>query len=370
MNGVEKRAEDNIGQVEATKLYLERTKAAVDQKIAFFFQGKLEEARTINPFLTDVVETVGDFVSKGGKRLRPVFFITGYHAVGGKDTDRAVYASLATEMLHAAILIHDDIIDNSGLRRGKPTMHIKFTETYGRGEQFGRSMAMLAGDLLVGYSGEILGNSVAVCGERGHLVRGIFDKMCTEVAYGELADTLGGIRNLALRKLIIKTMELKSANYSVARPLQMGAVLGGGTDEQVDGLFECGRHLGFAFQMQDDTLGVFGDEVKFGKPVDSDIKEGKKTLLVLDTVESLTKGNRKADLARFAALLGNQQLSKEDFEWIKELMIETGSLNKAHGFVQEQTRLALDTLKQVSDLEPQSRGFLEGIAEYLMEREV
>ncbi len=362
------RQENGIGTAEEAKRFLGEIKIAVDAQLQSFLKRKITEAGKIEPALVPIIEKVGDFVATGGKRLRPALFMAGYQGFGGESFKEALYTSMVVELVHAAVLVHDDIIDNSDLRRGNPTLHRQFAEN--GEEEFGRSLAILAGDTLVAYAIDVLGNSRLMDGQRGLTARRVFDRMCLEVGYGELMDMLASRNKDLSQTQIIRMMEYKSARYSVARPLKMGAVLAGATVKSSNILYEYGRHLGIAFQLQDDILGVFGDEEKFGKPIDSDIKEGKTTLLVLGTLDALRKDGREVELQRFLSILGNPALTPEDFEWVKSLMVETGSLVRAQKIVAERTQRALRILTHVEAFKPKQRMFLEGIAQYLMEREV
>lgn len=368
MNGVERRAEDNIGPSVEAKKFLGEVKTAVDSSLQPFFNYRIREARNIDPVLVPIIERLGDFV-RGGKRLRPAFFMAGYQGFGGGNLKEAIYTSMAVELVHAAVLVHDDIIDNSNLRRGKPTLHRQFAQNHDS-EEFAHSLALLAGDTLVAYAIDVLGNSRLMNSESGQAARRVFDKMCMEVGYGETMDMLASRNRNLSQTQVIRTMEYKSARYTVARPLKMGAILGGAMEKSANALYEYGRHLGIAFQLQDDILGVFGDEATLGKPVDSDIKEGKMTLLVLGTIQALEEIGRRDDLEIFLRYLGNSNLSAGDFSWIKNLMVETGSLAKAQKMVAERTRRSLRILPRAEGLAPKQKILLEGIAEYLMEREV
>lgn len=330
----------------------------IDSRINGYFDAKIEEARSIDERLVGLLESGHEFVARGGKRLRPAFFVSGYQAAGGTDFASALSTSLSLEILHAGILVHDDIVDNSDLRRSKPTVH----------EQLGRSMAILVGNTLVAYAAQILGTSGLLKGERGLAARKIFDQMCLEVSLGQLIDTLGNTDRNVSREAIFELMKLKTASYTIVRPLQLGAILAGATNEQLAGLENYGMPLGIAFQLQDDILGTFGDEKRIGKPVGSDLREGKKTLLVFETLAVLDQSGKTGDIERFLALLGNQDISPEDIEWIRGKIVETGSLQKTVDLVSELARkasLALDNI----EINQEERNFLRGVALLLAQRD-
>ena len=166
----------------------------------------------------------------------------------------------------------------------------------------------------------------------------------------------------------MQVMRYKTAGYTVEKPLLVGAILGGASKEVIKSLSEYGIKLGIAFQIKDDILGMFGSEKKVGKPVDSDLKEGKKTLLVSKTFERLLADGRKENLERFKSILGNYDLTIEDYRWCQSLIRETGAMDYCQQLVEKLTEEAAVALKDV-EIDGEARRFLLGISEFLVARE-
>jgi len=306
-----------------------------------------------------------NFALEGGKRLRPSFFYFGYKAGGGMDENSAILASASVELIHTGALVHDDIIDHSDLRRGNPTVHMSFNQLFEQ-EGMGEGMAILTGDTIAALASRALSSFPDK--EKVEKARKYFDEMCLEINMGQYLDLLGNIKSGVDMDLIMKVMEYKTARYTIQKPLLIGASLAGASSEVLQGLSDYAIPLGIAFQMQDDVLGMFGDEAKVGKPVDSDLKEGKKTLLVLYTVQKLEERGMIDDLTKFKKILGNPDLSKQDYIWVQDLMISLGSLENcrevASGLIHK-AKLSLDGIK----INPDAKEYLLGIADYMLNRE-
>ena len=328
-------------------------KNKVDRELGRFLDQKLKESQKIDPSLRELVGAVGDTVLGSGKRLRPAFCYFGYQACGGWREKAILYTAQAVEFLHTMALIHDDIIDQSPLRRGQPTVH----------QLLGDPGAILAGDLSFVFADEIFTNSPF----ESQVIRKAqkyFDLLKREVIYGEYLDVLAPAEEKIDERRIRKILEYKSGKYTVERPLHLGAALAKAPSSAFKAFSGYGIPVGVAFQIQDDILGIFGQKGKTGKPIDSDLKEGKKTLLVVKALEKL-KGSQKA---KFGQILGNKSLTRKDFVWAKDKIKETGALAYSQGLakklVQEGKR-ALDSYP----FKKEGKDFLMGMADYIIERE-
>ncbi len=225
----------------------------------------------------------------GGKRLRAAFCQWGYRAVD-PDPDPVVEEALlracaSLEVLHASALVHDDFMDASDTRRGRPATHQAFAAAHradgwsGSPQQYGAAAAILLGDLLLSWADELLRR----CGlplDRVMAALDVFDLCRSEVIAGQFLDVSAQARGVADVDAAMRVLRYKSAKYSVERPLHIGAALGGATPEAVADLASFGLPLGEAFQLRDDLLGVFGDPDTTGKPAGDDLVEGKRTVLV------------------------------------------------------------------------------------------
>src|SRR6185503_13459987 len=211
------------------------------------------------------------FLKLGGKRIRPVLCLMGNELFDEIITD-SWHAAAAIEMFHNFTLIHDDIMDKAPLRRGKETVHTKYNE----------STALLAGDVMMvkayEYLNKIAANSL-------HKVLSIFNKTAVEVCEGQQMDMDYESKENVNIDDYLRMIELKTS-VALAASLKIGALLGGGGERNQNLLYEFGRKLGIAFQVQDDYLDAFGDEIKTGKQVGGDILANKKTFLLIHAMES------------------------------------------------------------------------------------
>lgn len=348
--------------VECLSVFKER----FDPMLEDFFASELKRIETIRPELLDFFRVGAEFAAQGGKRVRPAFLFYGYKASGGKNDEAAIRSSISVELIHAGALVHDDIMDHSDLRRGRPTVHMVLGTQLGNSDT-GNSMAILAGNTIFSLAGKAL--SQFPDSARVVAARAVLDELCLEVNYGQCLDVLGNQPGSPFeRDWIMKVMEYKTAGYTVEKPLLIGALLAGAKPEVLHALSEYGKRVGIVFQIQDDILGMFGDEQKVGKPVDSDLKEGKKTLLVFDTIEKLSKESKTGELKQFLSILGNPKLTQEDYVWVQNLMVETGALDSSRDFASTLVREAKVVLENVG-IDSEAREYLLGIADFMLQRD-
>jgi geranylgeranyl diphosphate synthase, type I len=223
----------------------------------------------------------------GGKRFRAAFCYWGYRAVRPEveDEHALVRACAALELLHASALVHDDYMDASDTRRGRPATHRAFTTEHRRDgwrgdpEQYGASAAILLGDLLLSWADELLRRCGLPAAEVSAAMD-VFDRCRSEVIAGQFLDVSVQARGTADVDAAMTVLRYKSAKYSIERPLHIGAALAGAPADTLTGLSAFGLPLGEAFQLRDDLLGVFGDADTTGKPAGDDLVEGKRTVLV------------------------------------------------------------------------------------------
>ena len=359
--------DDKSKATEAERL-LSWFKGETDYLACQFLNNKKKEAIEISKEASELVDEVSRFVLSGGKRVRPAFVYSGYIASGGRAHDVIIYASLCVEFLHSFALIHDDIIDRSDTRRGKPTSHKEFERMHkakkfkGSREHFGLSGAILAGDLAFTFAEEILTSS-PFPQERLRRARYYFDQMKFQVISGEYLDVLGGYKKRLSEEEILKILEYKTAKYTVERPLQIGAVLAGAEVGVLETFTAYAIPLGQAFQLQDDVLGVFGDPKKMGKPTDSDIREGKKTVLVAKSYEWANSKQRKI----LDSILGDPEASESDIDEVRHVIYQVGAYEYAVRLSHRLVEQAKEALVQVK-LEEKGKHYLLAAADYLLNR--
>lgn len=288
----------------------------------------------------------------GGKRFRARFCFTGWRAVaeyrGGRPlpiADDAIAAAAALEIFHAAALVHDDIIDNSDTRRGHPAAHRAFEAGHrdagwaGDAGGFGRSAAILLGDLLVAWSDDLLEEGIRSSAYAAD-AREIYAMMRREVTVGQFLDLAEEAAYLtapdsAQAERALRVASLKSARYSIQHPLLLGGALAGASAAQSDALSGFGHPLGLAFQLRDDVLGVFGDSAVTGKPSGDDLREGKRTLLIAYAREALAPGARRV----VDELIGDPTLDESQISALQQTIIDSGALARVEEHI---TRYADD----------------------------
>jgi geranylgeranyl diphosphate synthase type I len=273
----------------------------------------------------------------GGKRFRGAFCYWGYRAVeqpSSPEDERALLrACAALELLHASALVHDDLMDASDTRRGRPATHRGFADRHaqegwrGDPEQYGAAAAILLGDLLLAWSEELL-RRCGLPADRVNAATELFDLCRNEVITGQFLDVSVQARGHADVDAAMTVLRYKSAKYSIERPLQIGAALAGASPALLDGLSGFGLPLGEAFQLRDDLLGVFGDTVTTGKPAGDDLVEGKRTVLV-----ALALDAAPADEARrLDAALGTA-LDAHDLDRIRAIIEDSGARRQVEGVI-------------------------------------
>jgi geranylgeranyl diphosphate synthase type I len=275
----------------------EAFRSRVDAALASFAAGKRSELGSVSPDLVPFVDAAIAFVA-GGKRLRPLFCRAGWLIAGG-DPELAAFdqAAASLEWLQGSALAHDDLMDGSDTRRGRPSLHRAFEQLHreqnlrGDAERHGAAAAILLGDLMLSWVDEQFRASGLP-----HLDAALpwLDRCKTEVAAGQYLDVLAQGRGNVDAEQAMLVVQYKSAKYTVERPLHIGAALAGADRQLIDGLSAVGVPLGAAFQLRDDVLGVFGDPASTGKPAGDDLREGKRTVLVARAFELGTDADRDA----------------------------------------------------------------------------
>ncbi len=303
--------------------------------------------------LFDELERV---VGAGGKRLRPVFCLLGHMAAGRELDERTIKAAAALELLHTFAIVHDDVMDRSSERRGRPASWVHFADEHRRAGlrgdpgAFGVSAAILLGDLALVFAGRALRQAeYEVDVFMPALVR--YDRMRAEVIAGQYLDVLAAHRGTADEPEARRIAVLKSGGYTVEAPLQIGAILAGGSGELLDVLSRYGVALGEAFQLRDDVLGVFGDPGTTGKDRDSDLREGKRTVLVAKAAGAASPEDR----AFLEERLGRPDLQDEELERARRLLEETGALEGTLALIDElvaRAKAALDEDVVATDARP------------------
>jgi geranylgeranyl diphosphate synthase type I len=312
---------------------------------------------------------VREFVA-GGKRLRPAFCYWGWRGAGGAAGDAgALAACAALELLQACALAHDDLIDRSDTRRGRPALHRSFESLHrgsgwrGDAAQYGAATALLLGDLLLVWCDALLWD----CGLDRDAVRRakpLFDLMRTEVMAGQYLDMLEPAAGWqdphpdAALERATTVIHFKSAKYTVERPLQIGGLLAGADPALTEAYAAFGLPLGEAFQLRDDLLGVYGDPLLTGKPAGDDLREGKRTLLVAETLA----GCSAADARLLDDLLAAPERDERQAELIRTVITRSGAPERVETRIGALLRESLVALDAAPLADPEARRVLRRLA--------
>jgi geranylgeranyl diphosphate synthase type I len=326
----------------------------VQQTLADYLEIRLDECRTLDPAFGAAVHELSRFVLNGGKRIRPTFAWWGWRAAGGAadgpEATAMVRAASSLELIQACALVHDDLIDDSNTRRGNPTIHVRFAREHrdgrwhGTAPQFGAAAAVLLGDLALAWADDML-HASGLAPERFARALRPWQAMRTEVLGGQYLDMLGQARGDETTQAALRIDELKSASYTVQRPLELGAEIAGGGPDALAALRRFGADIGVAFQLRDDLLGVFGDPSVTGKPAGDDLREGKRTLLVAETFDRATKEGDQATLDLVRSVLGASELTAQRVEEAREAMMRIGAVTAVEDRITELTGRALAALE-------------------------
>jgi geranylgeranyl diphosphate synthase type I len=340
-----------------------RLVALVNEHLEEFLTHRASILRSIASDL-DPLSVFSERFLSGGKRFRARFCHLGWEALRDRPDgtseaaetaglDAVVSASAALEVFHAAALVHDDLIDHSDTRRGSPSAHRVFESQHrgagwsGDPADYGRGTAILLGDLLLGWSDELLDEGLAGLADpaAARTARLEFNRMRTEVTVGQYLDILEERAwhtrpESEQRPRAERVVVFKSAKYSIESPLAIGGAIAGGTPDQLEALRAFGLPLGMAFQLRDDLLGVYGDPGVTGKPAGDDLREGKRTMLVAIARERMQPGERH----RLDELLGDPVLSEEQVRMLQQDIRDTGAVDAVEELISANTARARSAL--------------------------
>lgn len=340
----------------------------IDKFLARFFASKIEQSRKITPIAAEMWQKLEDFIA-GGKRIRGGLVKLGYECFKKADKKKILPVSVAIELTNAAILVHDDIIDQADLRHGRPTIHRRYQkyheDHYQKGNPFhyGESMAIMVGDIGIYGAIDLISKSSFPEKVKHKVIQELIDFMM-KTAYGENLDVDLAYREKVKEKDIAIINTLKTAYYTLVGPLKMGGILAGATSQQLKKFEGYGTPVGIAFQLQDDILGMFGSVEKLGKPVDSDIKEGKNTLLYTQILKRGTAAQRK----RLISLWGKKDITPGEVEEARKIIRETGSLEYSQKLAKKLVEKGKKAVPRITKNSKLQEVFLS-LADFIIERE-
>jgi geranylgeranyl diphosphate synthase type I len=348
----------------ALKQYIENVKPLINEYLSV----EVNKAEELGPITKKLMASFKGMASEG-KGIRGLLISLAYQVCGGTDLDEIKKTSIFYELFHAGILVHDDFMDRDPLRRGRITIHEEFKKV---GEEigvkipsshYGNSLAVNIGDAVFYESWKVL-ISGKFPAERIIEAGKLYADYIVRLALGQVMDlTITGMEEIT-EEDALNVLLTKSVEYTSIVPLLIGATLAGEKDEKrMEAFKNYAKCFGWAFQIQDDVLGAFGKQEEFGKPVGSDFREGKNTLLILHLRKHGT--NEQKDFMK--KCLGNKDLSSEDAERLKQILIEAGSRK----YVEDMGWNYVEEGKTyISDItgDPKFAEIFESLIVYMMER--
>lgn len=361
----------NTMQTLATLVSLQTAKAQVDEALADYFAGRRTESVTLGQNYTQLWRTLESLVMSGGKRFRPYMLLMSYQAYAVNPHLKTILpAALAQELLHQAMLIHDDIIDRDTIRYGVANIAGQYTQLYAPylkhetdRTHMATSAALLAGDLLLSDAHALL-YTTPVEPEVLRQATAIFSNSVFEVVGGELLDTEVSFlpKGTITAEIIAR---YKTASYSFVSPLTMGAVLGGADQESIRLLTELSLHIGIGFQLRDDLLGVFGSSAQTGKSTTSDLTEGKRTYLI----EQFEQRASPQQQEMFMRAFHSQSASEDELSACKAVLIESGARAAVEAEIERHHEAARRIIASLKLADEPSQAFYE-LADKCLTREV
>ncbi len=337
---------------------INKIKNKIEKNIPPFLRS-LETQYSLKESSPLLFKQISDFVKGNGKRARPILFIIGFMGFSKKIPQGLYTSALSLELLHDFMLGHDDIIDKSPLRRGKPSLHAAlnaYLAKYRHIKFTGEDLAIVIGDVMyaMGLDAFLCVKTDPVRKERS------FRKFIDAAVYtgcGEFIELLSGIKDISeiTKDEVYKIYDFKTACYTFATPLSMGALLAGAQETQSDKLFHYGIYIGRAFQIKDDILGIFGAEDKIGKSVFTDLQEAKKTVLIW---LAFRHASRK-DKSTIKRILGKEMIRRFDLEAIRGIITRTGALDYAKAEISSLIDQADQSLRS-SQMDPRYKKLLFG----------
>ena len=324
------------------KATLLSVRSAVEEVLGIFLNREAAYLNSISTELTPVSDSLSSFLLDSGKRLRPLFAYAGFLASGGSLDKPVVRAMASLELLQACALIHDDLMDGSDTRRGKPSIHRHFESRHvqddldGFAPHYGLSAAVLLGDLALVWSDQML-NSAGLTTAQFTALLPYYNEMRVELMAGQFLDIHEQTQKTTSVDRSMKIARYKSGKYTIERPLHLGAAMASAPSEIFTALSAYGLPLGEAFQLRDDLLGVFGDPSVTGKPAGDDLREGKRTVLIAMTNDRQSEAQR--EIAR--KYFGKPDLDAQGVAVLREIIESTGARAELESTIELLTDQAL-----------------------------
>jgi geranylgeranyl diphosphate synthase type I len=353
--------------------YFVQRKQEIQNYLGNLFQAKQEEYDKINPLGRDLCRRLYAF-SSGGKMIRGGLVALGYSLFKGEPENeeelrKVIQAGAAMELFQSALLVHDDIMDKDVTRRGLTSIFYQYAQMAKDSKEpefyhLGESLGICAGDVAFFLGFEIL----AELDIPPHVYRNILTLVAKEISYvgvAQMQDVVhGGSEKNISNEAIMKLYLYKTGRYTFSLPLMVGALLAEQEQEAVGSLEKLGEYMGVAFQIRDDELGLFGDPEETGKPVGSDIQEGKKTLYYEYLFELADESDRKT----LQSIFGSESVGQAELTYVRSLAEQLGIPAMVGGIINEWSDKARDQLQSMENTNIRFQELLSDLLEYTVAR--
>lgn len=354
---------------QTTTLHPSQSKTLIDGYLLPVLEKRVKEARDIDPAYATLWQAVASLLGAGGKRFRSYMTLLTFESFSDKPLTDIIPAAAGQELLHLAMLIHDDIIDRDYIRYGVDNVTATYLKQYDAlikdgadHVHYAQSAAILAGDLLISEA-YFLTTQAAVSPEIVTSAQNVVQRAIFGVVGGELLDTEAAFKKMASAHPLV-IAEHKTASYSFVAPFLLGATLADASEDERKKLATLGQTLGIAYQIRDDIMGVFGDEAVTGKSSEGDIREGKRTLLIDEFYRHANDEQRKG----FDALFGKHDASTEDIATVRSLLTESGAKDAIEATINDYHKTC-DELVEALDIDSDHKAAFRQLVTICLQRE-
>lgn len=341
----------------------------VDADLLVFMQDQVKKAGKLDASFKRLVGDTAKQIIRGGKRIRPFYSWLGYRAASGNDQEAIRKLNLAIELYHNFLCIHDDVMDHDDRRHGSLNViglsqkRLAKLKSSPNTENAAKALGILSGDLLYSYANQIISELMISQDTKQRLQTRLSD-LTLEAAAGQQLDLIMAQDDKLELKKIIKAYHLKTATSTVIAPLQMGAILAGANDKILSVLCQYGRFVGIAYQLTDDVLGMFGSAKQIGKPVLSDLREGKKTALIFYGFKFASEVESKVIRTR----LGSANITMSDLKLVRNILNQSGAKAKTLFLAQRYVDEAKKAIRSI-EFPSGTKQMLEEMADYVAARD-
>jgi geranylgeranyl pyrophosphate synthase len=351
-------------------LTLEAFRAAIAAPLEGLYNERLERAQEIDPSYAELIGELRGLILRGGKRVRPYLTYLTYKGLGGELDEAIIDLAASQELFHNFLIIHDDVFDHDVMRYGglniAGSYRLKLPKSLATIDRnhLANTMAVMGGDVTVGFGFSQIIESDFPAERKLEALRRV-ERMIFEVAGGETLDVLLPTFKLAdvTEERLLQTYRYKTASYSFEAPMQLGAIMAGGDETVMAAIKNFAIPLGVAFQLADDLLGVYGNESELGKSILSDLREGKRTLLMVKGLELADEAGREM----LTESLGNRRASYSDLAKVRGILDVCGARSYIEKLAQTEVDQALAVVGEIG-LDAAVRGQIEELSRFSIKR--